>query len=82
MNPHSYKKKNTYEVEIHLKPSSRTIDHRAVNTYEKGSFYCVEDPKGKVYKYPVNDIWRIKQDMKSSTKEKSLEEAFDEVEDG
>jgi hypothetical protein len=63
MSDHSYEP-DEYEVNIHLKPTSREITHMAVNTYEKGSFYCIEQPDGTCVKYPTSDIWRIRQDMK------------------
>jgi hypothetical protein len=89
MSQHSYEKQDTHTVKVQLKSSFQKVYHGAVNTYEKGSFYCIEDLNGKVYKYPVNDIWRVERDVRSSGDEKgfaspeeqSLDEAFDEVSD-
>jgi hypothetical protein len=89
MSQHSYEKKDTFTVKVQLKSYFQKVYHGAVNTYEKGSFYCIEDLNGKVYKYPINDIWRVERDTKSSSEEESfsspeeqsLEEAFNEVSD-
>jgi hypothetical protein len=54
------------KIEIQLKETSQKIEHEdARNTYQKGSFYCVYDDHivgGKVYKYPIGNIWRIIED--------------------
>ena len=48
------------EVTVHLKDQSQPIVYQdVVNTYEKGSFYCVYLKSEKVYKHPITDIWRI-----------------------
>ena len=50
-------------VAVHLKKQSQPIIHDGViNTYEKGSFFCVYCEGEKVYKYPLADIWRVKED--------------------
>jgi hypothetical protein len=48
-------------VSIHLKETSQSISHQAVNTYTKGPFFCVFDGE-RVFKYPVNNIWRVVED--------------------
>ena len=50
------------EVTVHLKEQSQPIVHQnVINTYEKGSFYCIYCEGEKVYKYPLIGIWRIKE---------------------
>ena len=58
-------------VVVHLKDQSQPIIYYDVmNTYEKGSFYCVYVKKCDKdlseqefsYKHPIADIWRIKED--------------------
>lgn len=50
-------------VTVHLKEQSQPIVHEEViNTYEKGFFYCVYCKGEKVYKYPLVNIWRVKED--------------------
>jgi hypothetical protein len=46
------------KVVIQLTETSQPIEHAAVNAYTKGPFYCVY-LGGKVYKYPVANIWRV-----------------------
>ena len=53
----------TKKVAIQLKETSQAIEHYYTNTYEKGNFYCVYDAgTQQVYKYPINNIWRIIED--------------------
>lgn len=48
------------EVMVHLKESSQKIIHKAENTYTKGRLFCVYvKDENKVYKYPMDNIWRI-----------------------
>lgn len=50
------------EVSVHLKDQSQPIIYTdVINTYEKGSFYCVYCDGEKVYKHPISDIWRVKE---------------------
>ena len=44
---------------IQLKGTSQPIAHESINTYEKGSFYCVYTTEEVVYKYPINTIFRV-----------------------
>ena len=50
------------KVSIQLKDSSQPIEHNAINTYLKGTLFCVYVKKDKVYKYPIRNIWRIVED--------------------
>ena len=57
-------------VDVRLKDSSQKIRHMDVaNAYQKGSFYCIFD-KGEniVYKYPIQDIWRIEEEHNPTVK--------------
>lgn len=48
------------KVEIHLYTQSKpVVVERVRNAYEKGSFYCVMTFPGKVYKFPIQHIWRV-----------------------
>lgn len=53
------------KVEIELKETSQSIVHEAKNTYQKGEMYCVY-MGDIVYKYPLSNIFMIKEDYKSS----------------
>jgi hypothetical protein len=58
-------------VSIHLKDQSQPIIYEnVINTYEKGSFFCVYCEGEKVYKYPICEIWRIKEDYGYHGKDK------------
>ena len=48
-------------VIVKLKETSQEIIYNAVNTYQKGDFYCIYDGK-QVYKYPIANIWRVTED--------------------
>ena len=47
------------KVEVWLYQTSEPLRHNAVNTYQKGDFYCVYDEKEMVTKYPLIHIFRI-----------------------
>jgi len=50
-------------VIVHLKDQSQPLIYENVlNAYEKGSFYCVYVIGEIVYKHPISEIWRIKED--------------------
>ena len=50
-------------VSVQLKETAQPIKHDdALNAYTKGAFYCVYVIGDAVYKYPVADIWRVKED--------------------
>lgn len=51
------------KVEVELKETSQKLKYNAVNTYQKGSLYCIYDGKN-VYKFPLNNIWRITEGYK------------------
>ena len=49
-------------VEIWFHETSQPVVHDDVdNTYTKGPFFCVAG-QGKVCKYPVGNIWRVRED--------------------
>jgi len=50
------------KVEVWLDETSEPIIHIAHNTYTKGYLYCVYAGDDKVYKYPVQHIFRIVED--------------------
>ena len=50
-------------VSVQLKESSQPLIYHAVmNTYQKGSFYCIYTVDELSYKHPIDTIWRIKED--------------------
>ena len=49
-------------VSVQLKETAQPIEHEALNAYTKGPFYCVYVSGDSVYKYPLADIWRVKED--------------------
>ena len=58
--------KRKKKVFVYLKETSQAIEHFCINTYTKDGFYCIytmEDGDKKiVYKYPILNIWRVKED--------------------
>ena len=50
------------KVSVHLRETSQPVEHDAANAYTKGPFYCVYVLGEGVYKYPVEHIWRVKED--------------------
>jgi hypothetical protein len=49
-------------VKLRLKTSSQPmIFEDAINTYQKGSLYCIK-VGDVVYKYPIQDIFDIKEE--------------------
>ena len=58
------------DIEIYLGVTSQKIKHRGVaNTYQKGSLFCVYVPNlNKVYKYPIDHIWRVEEDYTDGDK--------------
>ena len=55
-------------VSIDLKETSQAVTYRAKNTYTKGPFYCVQAENGKVYKHPLDTIWRVAEDYGTSAR--------------
>lgn len=50
------------DVQVFLRETSQRIHFEdAKNTYTKGPFYCVYTKDDKVYKYPVNSIFNVKE---------------------
>lgn len=54
------------KVEIYLqRASQRIVFEKATNSYQKGDFFCVFlAEENKVYKYPMDTIFNIKEDYK------------------
>ena len=46
---------------VRLKTASQPIEFAATNTYEKGSFFCVQ-VDDIVVKYPIADIFSVRED--------------------
>ena len=54
------------KVEIHLKEQSQPILIKdVINTYQKGSLFCIYVKDNDVYKFPIDNIFRIKEDYKN-----------------
>ena len=49
----------TKSVEVWLDETSEPIIHDALNTYTKGLLYCVYCSDERVFKYPIEHIFRI-----------------------
>ena len=50
------------KVEIFLKETSQRITFKdAKNAYTKGDFYCVYTQDDFVYKYPVQNMFNVKE---------------------
>lgn len=54
------------KVAISLIETSQVVEHSAKNTYTKGPFFCVYEETGKVFKYPVRNIWRVTEEYGDS----------------
>jgi len=46
-------------VIIQLKETSQPLEYEAINTYQKGDLFCIYTYEGNIYKFPMNNIWRI-----------------------
>lgn len=51
-------------VIVELKETSQALELAARNTYTKGPFYCVYTAEGIVQKFPIDNIWRVKEEYK------------------
>lgn len=52
-------------VELYLKETSQRIEFKDVkNTYTKGLFYCVYTNDDWVYKYPIANIFNVRESYK------------------
>ena len=50
-------------VKVHLKHQSNEMEFKnVINTYQKGDLFCVLTKQKQVYKFPVQDIFRIIED--------------------
>lgn len=56
-------------VEVSIKEPSERYRHTDVTaTYQEGAFFCVKSSVD-LYKYPISNIWRVKEEEdESSTK--------------
>lgn len=52
---------SSMRVQVQLTETAQPLEHEATNAYTKGDLYCVY-ADGKVYKYPLNNVWRIVED--------------------
>jgi len=46
-------------VVVQLKATSQPLEYNAINTYQKESLFCIYTYDGLVYKFPIENIWRI-----------------------
>jgi hypothetical protein len=47
-------------VKIELKETSQPLVYtNVINTYQKGDLFCIYTNDNLVFKYPINNIWRI-----------------------
>jgi len=52
-------------VEIYLKETSQRIEFKDVkNAYTKGDLYCVYTKDDWVYKYPIENIFNVRESYK------------------
>ena len=53
----------TYEVTVHIILQAHPILHkRVLNTYQKGDMFCVLTDDDEVFKYPIRNIYRVRED--------------------
>jgi len=53
------------KVEIYLKETSQRIEFEdAKNAYTKGDLYCVYTKDDWVYKYPISNIFNVRESYK------------------
>lgn len=49
------------KIKVWLKETAQPMEHEALNAYTKGPLYVVYVDKNTVYKYPLDNIWRIQE---------------------
>jgi hypothetical protein len=55
------------KIFVQMKDANQPLVHDFINAYEKGSFLCVVTEDGaKVFKYPIENIWRVIEDYSVS----------------
>jgi len=55
------------EVQVYLHTLNVPLIHNKVQTYQKGDLFCVyEIESGYVFKYPISNIFRVKEMYGSS----------------
>lgn len=58
------------KIKVWLYKSSNPIIHKDSMSYQKGSLFCVYEPKKQtVFKYPIEHIWRIQENYPDSDRE-------------
>lgn len=63
------------KVELWLKRTSQPLVYEDVmNTYQKGKFYCVLGYDNIVIKYPIANIWRVKETYGYGSSDQSKDE--------
>lgn len=50
------------KVIIQLKETSQPLEYDAINSYQKGHFYCIYTEDGLIYNFPIMNIWRVVED--------------------
>ena len=56
-------------VEIYMKETSQRIEYKdAVNAYTKGDLYCVYTKDNWVYKYPIANIFNVRESYYNTPK--------------
>ncbi len=61
-----------YLVDVYVwnEKQNNPIIHRNAKTYEKGGMFCVYEPEKQVtYKYPISNIWRIRETYPDTIRE-------------
>lgn len=51
------------KVFVWLNETSVPMKHEAKSTYTKGPMFCVMLPNGDVVKYPVQNIFRVREEL-------------------
>lgn len=55
------------EVKVWLKETSVPMVHNAKSTYTKGPLFCVMCRDGKVFKYPISNIFRVEEEKQNAS---------------
>jgi len=56
------------EVTVELIETSQPIELQARNTYTKGPLYCVYTVEGIVHKFPIQNLFRVKEQYSGHSK--------------
>jgi len=61
-------------VKVQLKEQSQSMSFlEVINTYQKGSLYCIYMNTGLVHKFPIESIFSITEEYGVHTQEKDVE---------